>query len=486
MKLKLIHKLLIALFACTALVLALFTIVTRIGIGQDFREFLHRQELQQVGQVIPELESWYAANQGWQGFVEDPFVFRQLVLGVLSQADPSRLWGPEGRRPPPGGRRGPPGPGGRSGPRGGPPGGRDALPQRVFLLDGNQSLVVGELPGEPGPGDLMPVLVNGETVGWLGVNKMSGVALPAEEAFLDQLRNSLLIGLGLGLLVAALLAWLLARHLSRPVNEVAGGIRSLAAGNYGKNLDIAGSDEIARLADDVNRLSSTLAEHETARQRWMSDMAHELRTPLAIIKGELEAMADGVRPLDQSQLGSVQDEVEQLSALIDDLHHLALTDSGALTYRMQPVNLDEIVRLAVDSVLGQAAGKSLELSYEGAFDPVTITGDDQRLRQLLRNLLDNSVHYTDAGGAIRVTLDKTGNSARLAISDTAPGATAEQCERLFERLYRLETSRNRKSGGSGLGLAICRNIVKAHAGHIGAEPGPDGGILVTVTLPLAP
>jgi two-component system sensor histidine kinase BaeS len=213
-------------------------------------------------------------------------------------------------------------------------------------------------------------------------------------------------------------------------------------------------------------------------------MAHELRTPLAIISGELEAMSDGVRPLDREQLDSVRDEVNQLSALVNDLHSLTLTDSGALAYKMQRVDLGELVQLTVDSFRGQAAGKDLELAYSSPPQGVCLQGDEQRLRQLLRNLLDNSVRYTDAGGKIIVMLEKDRQQARLTISDSTPGASRDECERLFDRLYRLEGSRNRNSGGSGLGLAICRNIVEAHGGQISAQPGPDGGLLITATLPL--
>jgi two-component system sensor histidine kinase BaeS len=183
-------------------------------------------------------------------------------------------------------------------------------------------------------------------------------------------------------------------------------------------------------------------------------------------------------------LDSVRDEVKHLSALVDDLHNLALTDSGALAYKMQVVDLNELVQLAVDSFQGRAMEKNLKLSYDNQQHNLSLQGDEQRLRQLLRNLMDNAVRYTDAGGKISISLKKVGQRAQLIISDTAPGANAEECEQLFERLYRLESSRNRNSGGSGLGLAICRNIVEAHSGQITAEPGPDGGLKITTILPL--
>jgi two-component system sensor histidine kinase BaeS len=496
MKLKLVHKLLIAIFTCTALVLVLMTLYTRAGIGRGFVDFLQQQERNQVEESIPALADWYSERGSWDDFESSPREFYSLLITALPQGSGSRsdLQGHERPGQPRGGRRGlgPPGlePGG---PRIGRPGGpgpgpgqglRNALPLRVFLLDANESPVIGDIPPEFDQDMLIPIEVNANVVGWLGVATIRGVRLPEEEAFIAALRNNLLIGLGIGLAVAALLAWMLARHLSRPVNEVAGGIRALASGNFDNQLKTGGGDEIARLGDDVNRLSRALSEHETARKRWISDMAHELRTPLAIISGELEAMADGIRPLNQEQLASVQEEVRHLASLVDDLHSLTMTDSGALAYKMQVVDLDEVVQLTVDSFEGSARKKDLELSYASPGHDVGLLGDEQRLRQLLRNLLDNAVSYTDAGGRISVGLSKRGDQAELTISDTEPGASVDECKRMFERLYRLEDSRNRNSGGSGLGLAICQNIVEAHGGTITAEPGPDGGLKITTTLPL--
>ncbi len=499
MKLKLIHKLLIALFACTAVVLVLITAATRVSTGRNFMDFLHQQERVRAQQLAEELAGWYDNNGSWDKFVNNPRSFYRLVLiawpkgsqiGLLSDQQSGLEYTPglkpEGRLTPPFPREGRRGSGPGGGPPGGPPnrGPRDSLHQRIFLLDSDKSPVIGQAPPEFDEKELLPIEINGVTAGWLGVSMSPSFGLPEEEAFLEHQRSSLLLGLATGLVVAALLAWLLARHLSRPINEVAGGIRALAAGDYNTRLDTKGNDEIARLGDDVNRLSSTLSEHETVRKRWMSDIAHELRTPLAIISGELEAMSDGVRPLNKEQLDSVREEVKHLSALVDDLHKLALTDSGALAYKMQTVDLDELVQLVSDSFKGRLADKELELTYLDPGQRINVQGDEQRLRQLLTNLLDNAVRYTNAGGKITITLKAEQSQAHLIISDTAPGASAEECERLFERLYRLDASRNRNSGGSGLGLAICRNIVKAHGGEIMAEPGPQGGLLITTTLPL--
>ena len=485
MQLKLIHKLLIAMFACAALVLVLITLVTRISIGSGFMDFLQQQERNRVELVVPGLVNWYSEHGQWDELADNPREFYGLVFTALFQGAESQSgFGPRWLEGQPRGGRGPGLQGSGPGGRGPGPLGRNGLPQRIFLLDADRSPLVGNAPPEVDAGELLPVTVDGANVGWVGVIAIRGFQLPEEEAFISQLRNNLLIGLGLGLAVAALLAWLLARHLSRPVNEVAAGIRALASGDFNRQTESRGSDEIARLGDDVNRLSAALREHETARKRWISDMAHELRTPLAIINGELEAMSDGIRPLDKGNLASVREEVKHLTALVDDLHKLTMTDAGALAYKMQAVDLNELIQLAVDAFRGRAEGKNLQLNYIDPGHNFNLQGDEQRLRQLLNNLLDNAVRYTDSGGRIVISLSEDDGQVRLSISDTAPGASEQECERLFERLYRMESSRNRNLGGSGLGLAICRNIVEAHDGEISAEPGPDGGLLITVTMPL--
>jgi two-component system sensor histidine kinase BaeS len=492
MKLKLIHKLLIAMFACTALVLVLVTLLTRASIGRGFVDFLQQQERNQVEQLVPELADWYSDRGSWKELSDNPREFRRLVFVALLDGSETRFdFRPEGE---PGalraGRRGarnPGGPGQGLGPGPGPgpgPGRRNTLPQRVFLLSNDMTAVIGQVPANYSQDSLMPIGVDGQNVGWLGIAWLGDVKLPEEEAFILQLRKSLIIGLGLGLLIAAILSWLLARHLSRPVNEVAAGIRALAAGDFKTRLEVRGEDEIARLGDDVNRLASALSEHESARKRWVADMAHELRTPLAIIRGELEAMYDGVRPMGKQQLASVQEEVKHLASLVDDLHSLNMTDSGALAYKMQNVNLTDLIELSVDAFQGRVLEKNLKVSWIKPPQQVGINGDEQRLRQLMHNLMDNAVRYTDADGSISMSLSRERQSVKFSISDSTPGASLEECERLFERLYRLEGSRNRNYGGSGLGLAICRNIVEAHGGQIVAKPSLAGGLEITVTLPL--
>lgn len=491
MKLRLVHKLLIALFTSTALVAILVVVISQISIGRGFVDFLKQTERARLEQIAPEFAGWYQEHGDWLLMVGNPRQFFGLLFAAVPEvraALPQRR-PPEGRSIP---RGESPGPRGR---RGGPGarGDRGEARQlrefgsRLYLLDAGESLVFGPLPphARHQHESRVPVTVDDAVVGYLGLLPMAGIKLPEEEAFLQRQLISLLIALGVGLSLAAGLAFLLARHLSRPVAAVGDGIRSLAAGDYGVTVKVTGGDEIAALGRDVNRLARALSENETARQRWMADIAHELRTPLSILQGELEAMADGVRPMDKEHLASVQSEVKHINTLVSDLHQLALTDSGALAYKMGPIDLDALVASALESFADKAAAKQLRLSYTPAGKPVSIEGDEQRLTQLLRNLLENAVRYTDSGGEIKVSLEAAGGKATLEISDSAPGVAANEIDKLFDRLYRVESSRNRSTGGSGLGLSICKNIIAAHGGSISAERGPLGGVLIRVVMSTA-
>src|SRR6185503_9855531 len=237
--------------------------------------------------------------------------------------------------------------------------------------------------------------------------------------------------------------------------------------------------ELARLASDFNALAQTLEAARQARRQWIADIAHELRTPLSILRGEIEALQDGVRPLTQAAIGSLASEAGRLARLVEDLHTLSLSDVGELGYHMEPVDLAELVRETLDGQRRALADKGLELELSAAPD-VMIRGDEGRLAQVFGNLLQNSLRYTDAPGVVAVRVERDG---RVIWQDSAPGVPEEDLRRLTERLFRVEGSRNRASGGSGLGLAIARAIVQAHGGTLGASASPLGGLRIELAFP---
>jgi len=478
---SLFAKIMVAQVITVVLALLVAMIVSRAYLNRGFLEFLERQEAALLSTMAPALANAYEARGGWDFLRGQP----ENWLRMLRQARGPR--GPGANHPPGRMQRGVAGDA-----VGLPPGepplrwlasmDRMHLRERLFLLDKDRSFLAGAAIDAPTDRTLQAVEVGGDTVGWIGFAPM-GKSLPpeAERYQATQLRAlslSLLIALGL----SALLGLLLARHLSRPVRELEQTVTRLSRGRYEERAAADGRDETARLARSVNQLAENLEKNRSARNRWMADIAHELRTPVAILKGEIEALADGVRTPDEAVLSSLVEEIDQLAGLIDDLQTLALSDAGALDLRREPTDLCALLQqlgLAFRERLAERA-ISLELDLP---QQATMAVDAQRLRQLLHNLLENCARYTDRGGWVRITVKASGEGVTISVEDSGPGVSDRQLQRLFERFYRAEESRSRSGGGSGLGLSICRNIVEAHGGVIRAAHGDAGGLAIHIELP---
>jgi two-component system sensor histidine kinase BaeS len=207
-----------------------------------------------------------------------------------------------------------------------------------------------------------------------------------------------------------------------------------------------------------------------------------LRTPLTILQGEIEALLDGIRPLTLEHIHSLHQEVGHLLRLVADLYDLAQADLGTLNYQKHTLNLCELVRDSVASFQPAFHKANLQLDFHTSAEKIYCLGDTDRLRQLCNNLLQNSLRYTDSGGAVRVTLDQYVATIVLNISDSTPGVPDEALPRLFDYLYRVDSARTRSKGGSGLGLAICQRIAEAHQGILSASHSESGGLSVNLQL----
>jgi two-component system sensor histidine kinase BaeS len=285
--------------------------------------------------------------------------------------------------------------------------------------------------------------------------------------------------------VAAGLSLPLANRLVRPIRALARATDRLAAGEFGTRVPVTSTDELGHLARDFNALALTLEQNEQARRQWVADISHELRTPLSILRGETEALQDGVREPSPDAIRSLHGEIMRLSRLVDDLYQLSLADLGALTYRKTELDLAELLTAALAPYRAEFAARRIALTADIPREPAAVLfGDPERLHQLFANIFDNTLKYTDPGGEFVVRLACRDREAVVDFQDSAPGVPEDGLTRLFDRLYRAEASRSRESGGAGLGLAICRSIVEAHAGTIEARPSPLGGVWIRVELPL--
>ncbi len=284
----------------------------------------------------------------------------------------------------------------------------------------------------------------------------------------------------LALVMGLALAWVLVRPLSHLRQSAA----AIAQGHLGTQMPVAGTTEFREVAAAFNCMSAALAESEAVRQRMTSDIAHELRSPVSVMRGQLEAMMDGVFPLNTEQLVLVYDQTLHLGRLIEDLRTLTRAESGRLPLEMTRVNLNTLVQRVVADFAPLAQEESIVLGTDIAPTLPSIQADADRLRQIFANLLTNALAHTPSGGNITVKAARTETGVRFAVVDTGPGLTPEQAAHVFERFYRTDDARQRDQGGSGLGLAITQELVKLHSGHIWVESELNLGSTFTFTVPL--
>jgi two-component system sensor histidine kinase BaeS len=358
---------------------------------------------------------------------------------------------------------------------------------RVMLFDADGKVLIIFRNGSTQDAKLavkLPIRVDNQLVGYLGYIPRLQVVQSLESSTRQQQQDRIKV-IGLGMLTAVLIiAWLVANWLSRRLRVLGQGATALARGDYATRIPAHGHDELARLAGDFNHLAAALEAAQRGRQQWIADIAHELRTPLTALRAEIEAVQDGVRPLTPASIASVGQEVQRLTRLVEDLRLLTLSDLGALTYRKEPLELDEVISDALAA--GRAAIEQKPLDLKLRLDPgITVDADPDRLAQVFGNLLQNTLRYTQAPALLHIGLTIEGREARIDWEDSAPGVGDQDLARLTERLYRVDASRSSSSGGSGLGLAIVQAIVHAHGGRMLAAHSSLGGLSWRIWLPLS-
>jgi signal transduction histidine kinase len=247
-----------------------------------------------------------------------------------------------------------------------------------------------------------------------------------------------------------------------------------------------GSDELAQLGQSFNQMAESLQNAEGSRRALTADIAHELRTPLAVQRAHLEALQDGVYPLTAENLDPVLAQNQLLTRLVDDLRTLALAESGQLSLIRAPVDFAALAQRVVERFQPQAEARQIKLQMVAEGLPsgrsALLEIDSARMEQILGNLLANALRYTPEGGEVQVHLEWSPKAARISVCDNGPGIPSEALPHIFERFYRADKSRTRSEGGTGLGLAIARQLAEAHGGTLTAENMPEGGAKFILTL----
>lgn len=482
MKFRLSYKIFATFTLTLFLVVAVLVGLVRFYVGRNFADYVNRSLLERYSEVADGLAAEYQLHQGWQVLQNNPELWREILRAGLPQKDVKL-----GKFPP------------RSAEINSNISVNSAkemtspryarrvqrLARKLALFDADKQLIAGGRDRLSYDSyTLQAIAVNGQTVGWLGLHKREHLANPLAVGFLTQQSHILYIIGGSILLLAAIVAFLLSKHLLTPVQKLTVGTRQLTSRQFDARIEVDSKDELGQLAADFNIMAATLEKYERMRRQWISDIAHELRTPLSILLGEIEALRDGIREVNRESLDSLASEARHLSEIVNDLHDLSLADAEELSIKKEPVNPATILKETLGYFRLGFTEKRIRIDncLENQ-SPVTIIGDPDRLRQLFSNLVENTLRYAQAPGILRIGQKCTPNRLILFFEDSGPGVPEGELDRLFDRLYRVDRSRSRAHGGSGLGLSICKSIANALGGDIRAKNGKLGGLRIEVELP---
>jgi len=460
MRLRLILSFtLVALVAVVSL-----AVLARQGAVQEVRAFMFPGGMLDSGELAATLQGYYAENGSWSG-VESLFTGPGRRYG----------WGQGGQG---------------MGPMHGMMMG--GAQQRLRLADQSGALIFdsqnGNVPRltEAELAASQPLQVRGQTVGYLLAEGGMTYNAADEALLLSRITRAAWIAGLIAAGLALLLGLLLAEALMRPVRTLTAAARRLGEGDLSQRVPISGDGELAALGQAFNRMAASLQTAQDSRRALTADIAHELRTPLAVQRAQLEALQDGVYPLTADNLAPALEQNHTLARLVDDLRTLALADAGALKLERTSTDLHALAARLVERFRPAAAARRIDLLLEPPIPgaPAMLAAlDPLRVEQILSNLLSNALRHAPEGGRILLRLAVEPGRLRLAVQDNGPGIPADALPHIFERFYRAGRSRSRTEGGAGLGLAIARRLAELHGGSLEAANLPQGGAVFTLSLP---
>jgi len=328
-----------------------------------------------------------------------------------------------------------------------------------------------------------PIVVNGRQVGTLLIATLDVPASPINQ-FRRSVGVSVLISGGIAGVIALLMGSLLFFQVTLPMRRLSRAAQGIAAGDLSQRVPTS-DDEVGQVAHSFNTMAESLQRLEQQRQNMVADIAHELRTPLSIIQGNVEAMLDGVLPASPEELESIHQETILLNRLIGDLRTLSLAEAGQLALDKQPVDVGEVVTRVAEKYRLRTEEQNVTLSVQVAPNLPQVSADAGRIEQALVNLTENALRYgaSDAGGRVTLGARAVADGVEAWVSDTGPGIAPEDLPHVFERFWRSEKSRNRQTGGSGIGLALVKQLIEAHGGRVSVESTPGHGATFRVMLP---
>jgi two-component system sensor histidine kinase BaeS len=450
-------KLTAALVIVTLLGVGMSLVIPQVMTTRNFETFVQTSRATEREAMVEALTVYYQDRGNWEGL--------ELLL-VSGSGHPDYGMGP-----------------------GGPGGMWRAWPFR--LADANGVVIASQRDEEIGQqltaaelSESIAIEVNGQRVGYL----VSGFTAPAlrqpEQDFLARMRESIVpvgaAACGVAILLGLVLTW----QMTGPLRKLTTAAQGIAGGDLSQRVDIKSKDEIGELGRAFNEMAESLSRAETLRQNMTADIAHELRTPLSVIRANLEAILDGVFDPDTENVESIHKETVLLSRLVDDLQELALAEAGQLRIEPEPTDLADLAERVVTGVVARAEGEGVTLVKDLAPDLPLVSVDSQRISQVLSNLIDNALRHSSEGTKVTVRARQAGQMVQVDVVDEGPGLSPEELSLVFERFYRGDKARSRRTGGAGLGLSIVRQLVEAHGGRVWVESTEGQGATFSFALPV--
>ncbi|MCL6237467.1 sensor histidine kinase efflux regulator BaeS [Acinetobacter sp. ANC 5033] len=356
---------------------------------------------------------------------------------------------------------------------------RLGLSSRLSLYDAHRQFVVGEPTDEQI--SYRPIMVNNQIVGYLGLKPVLDQDDAISINFFSKQKRYLLLVYALTFIASLIAALLLATYFKKPIQRLLMGTRELTKGNYQHQVAVNRNDELGDLSNELNQLAVILDQHETSRRQWVADTSHELKTPLAVLQAQIEAMQDGIRKPTPEHFTSMLNQVSSLKKLTKDLADLAQADAQQLNCYLTTLNPWDVVIQEVESFKPKFEQADLKITAMG--EGTSLQLDIDRFKQIMVNLLGNSIRYTEAGGEVHVHTEQDETQWTVYVDDSPFGLTDEQLARLGERFYRADDSRTRATGGTGLGLALSVKIARALGGELSFDHSPLGGLRCKLTFP---
>lgn len=444
-------RLVLSFFLIVLVAILSTVLIVHFNTPQQVQNFMLRGGMQGLDTLVDELEAFYQENGSWEGAIQ---LIETSVQGMMGSGH--------------GNGRG----------------------QRIVLADSN-GLVISDSMGSL-TGNLLTneekssaiVLKNGWfSIGYLLATGGMQVTSSAQQPLITRLNDAALQAGLIAMVIALVLAILLAEGILKPVRQLTKAAERVAAGDWTHDVPAKGRDELAGLARSFNAMVGSLKKSEERRRSMTADIAHELRTPLAVQRAHLEALQDGIYPMTGENLQPVLDQNGMLVRLVDDLRILALADAGELQIEKQSVDVRDFLQGMQERFRSAGEERQVQIVVQDRPACPSIQVDPDRLAQIFTNLIGNALRFTPAGGKILLSAECDRDEVRMIVSDNGSGIPVDALPNIFERLYRVDKARSRSEGGSGLGLAIARQLAVTQGGNLTAENNPEGGARFVFTIP---